>query len=279
MNASMNLSSTFRLTLVVAAWFVGGLTAVADKPASDAKPKPKPVGRQVPNFVLPDQDGKPLALADLGETRFLVVVFVGTECPIGNAYIPALNSLQQRYKDRGVRVIGINPNLADETTAIREHHRKFKITFPVLIDSEQRVADLFGAARTPEVFVLDSRRITRYRGRIDDRFGYLYKREKSRRQELEAALDELLAGKPVSVASTDAIGCLITRKERLKGRGPITYARHVSRILQQKCAECHHENTAAPFSLVSYDEAKNWSSTIKEAVVQRRMPPWHADPR
>ena len=259
--------------------FLGHPVAAADKPGAKPQAKPGPIGHRVPNFILPDHSGKLLALADLGETKFVVVVFMGTRCPIGNAYVPTLIDLQKQYAGQGVRVIGINPNLSDSTGDIREHVEKFKMTFPVLVDSEQRVADLFAAQRTPEVFVLDARRAIRYRGRIDDRFGYLYKREKSRRQELQAALDELLAGKPVSVASTDAVGCLITRKDRLKEQGTITYARHVSRILQQKCAECHHKNTAAPFSLVSYDEAKNWSSTIKEAVVQRRMPPWHADPR
>ena len=237
------------------------------------------VGQTVSNFILPDHTGKQTALTDLKDARFVVAVFMGTRCPIGNAYVPTLLDLQKAYAGKGVRFIGINPNLSDSAEEISTHVEKFKVTFPVLVDSEQRAADLFGAQRTPEVFVLDARRTIRYQGRIDDRFGYLYKREKSRKQELQEALDQLLDGKPVAVASTEAVGCLITRKERLKEQGTITYARHVSRILQQKCAECHHKNTAAPFSLVSYDEAKNWSSTIKEAVVQRRMPPWHADPR
>jgi len=253
----------------------------AGKPTADTKPKKnnQKVGQTVANFILPDHAGKQVALADLKDARFVVAVFMGTRCPIGNAYVPTLIDLQKDYADKGVRVIGINPNLSDSTGDIGKHVEKFKVTFPVLVDSEQRVADLFGAQRTPEVFVLDSRRTIRYRGRIDDRFGYLYKREKSRKQELKAALDELLADKTVSVSSTEPVGCLITRKNRLKEQGTITYARHVSRILQQKCTECHHDNTAAPFSLVNYDLARNWSSTIKEAVVQRRMPPWHADPR
>ena len=265
----------------------------ADKPANPANPtgqvgeraepgkpgKPSKLGQAIPNFILPDHAGKQVALADLKDARFVIAIFMGTRCPIGNAYVPTLLDLQKDYAKQGVRIIGINPNLSDSTADIRTHVKKFKITFPVLIDSEQRVADLFGAQRTPEVFVLDSRRTIRYRGRIDDRFGYLYKREKSRTQELKAALDQLLDGKPVTVANTEPVGCLITRKDRLKEQGSITYARHVSRILQNKCADCHHKNTAAPFSLLDYDDAKNWSSMIKETVVQRRMPPWHADSR
>lgn len=59
----------------------------------------------------------------------------------------------------------------------------------------------------------------------------------------------------------------------------VTYAKEVSRILQERCQTCHHAGTAAPFSLLSYDDAKHWSDSIKEAVTEKRMPPWHADPK
>jgi len=248
--------------------------------SSDQSPRfTRAIGQTIADFVLPDHKGIKRGLADWKDAKVLVVCFMGTRCPIGNAYVPTLLDLQKDYRAQGVQVIGINPNLSDSDKDIASHVEKYQVSFPVLIDPQQVVADQFDARRTPEVFVLDHRRVVRYRGRIDDRFGYLYKRAKSRRQELKVAIDEVLAGKTVSVATTDPVGCLITRESRLKAQGTITYARHVSRILQNKCAECHHANTAAPFGLTSYDEAKNWSSTIKEAVVQRRMPPWHADPR
>src|SRR5262245_59211524 len=59
---------------------------------------------------------------------------------------------------------------------------------------------------------------------------------------------------------------------------PFTYAKQVSRILQDRCQTCHHPGTAAPFSLLTYDDAVNWAETIREVVVDKRMPPWHADP-
>jgi peroxiredoxin/mono/diheme cytochrome c family protein len=237
------------------------------------------IGQHIPNFLLPDASGKQVALADFNQAKFVVVVFMGTECPIGNAYVPHLLKLRTRYADRDVQFIGIHSNLSDSVSDIAKHTKEFNLAFPVLVDTNQTVADLFGAKRTPEVFVLDAKRTIRYRGRIDDRFGYLYKRAESRRQEMEEALKELLAGADVSVPETEAVGCLITRRERLKDKGKITYAKHVSRIFQNKCADCHHSGTAAPFSLVSYEEARHWSEMIKETVVQRRMPPWNADPR
>jgi len=64
-----------------------------------------------------------------------------------------------------------------------------------------------------------------------------------------------------------------------KAKEPITYAKQVSRIIQENCQTCHHPGTAAPFSLLTYEQAVNWSDTIKEVLVDKRMPPWHADPR
>jgi hypothetical protein len=57
----------------------------------------------------------------------------------------------------------------------------------------------------------------------------------------------------------------------------VTYAKDVSRILQNRCQNCHHAGTAAPFTLSSFDDAVHWADTIREVVKQDRMPPWHAD--
>ena len=64
-----------------------------------------------------------------------------------------------------------------------------------------------------------------------------------------------------------------------KNQEPVTYAKQVSRILQDNCQVCHHPGTAAPFSLLTFEDAVNWADTIKEVLVEKRMPPWHADPR
>ncbi|MFP6656616.1 MAG: redoxin domain-containing protein, partial [Pirellulales bacterium] len=205
-----------------------------DQPQAARKPatvkKESTVGRRVPNFVLPDSTGKLQALADFGKAKIVVAVFMGTECPIGNAYVPNLIDLQNRYRDRRLQVIGINSNLSDSAETIAKHVKEFKIDFPVLVDSEQLAADLTGAERTPEVFVLDRRRVIRYQGRIDDRLGYDFKREKSRRADLEEAVKELLDDKKVSVSATETVGCLITRRSVLKDRGEVTYAKHVATI-------------------------------------------------
>jgi len=235
--------------------------------------------RRVPNFVLADAADKQVGLADFAEADVVVMVFLGTRCPIANAYIPDLIDLQARYRDRKVQVLGINANSSDSPQAIAKHIKEFKIDFPVLIDDRQLVLDVTGARRTPEALVLDLRRTIRYRGRIDDRIGYDFKHEKARRSDLEEAVKQLLDGKEIAVAETDVEGCLITRRGTLKKAGEVNYAKHVAPIFQERCAGCHHPGTAAPFSLLSYDDARDWSEMIKEVVGQRRMPPWSADPR
>src|SRR5207253_1278634 len=106
-----------------------------------------------------------------------------------------------------------------------------------------------------------------------------HKRDEPTRRDLREALDELLAGKKVSVPETEPAGCLITRTELQKKRNEVTYAKDVAAILQKRCADCHHPGTAAPFSLLTYDDAVNWSEMMREVVTARRMPPWSADPR
>ena len=241
------------------------------------------VGRQIPDFILPDTAGKQTALHDFvekaGDKGAVIVYFMGVDCPISNLYVKELAALAKNYEKRGLEVVGIQSNAGMTTAKAAEHAKQFKVAFPVLVDAGQRVAQQFGATRTAEVFVLDRQRTVRYHGEIDDRYGYTYKRGEPTRRELGQALDELLAGKSVTVADTTPRGCLITHDERPAGSTKVTYARDVSRILQQRCQECHRAGEVAPFALNGYDDAVEHSAMIKEVVIQRRMPPWHADPR
>ena len=237
------------------------------------------IGRQVPNFILPSVTGKEIALADYPEIDFLVFVFLGTECPIGNSYIPQLNELSRKYPKEKVRFVIINANLSDSADEIKKHAREYKLRLPVLIDHDQISVDILGATRTPEAFILDRRRTIQYVGRIDDRIGYRFKRAEANRSDLEEALKELIDGNLPSVKTTEPEGCRITRKSDLAKNGNVTYASHIAKLLQTRCQNCHRPNTAAPFSLLSYEDARNWSEMIKETVLTRRMPPWNADPR
>lgn len=178
-----------------------------------AAPVPPAVGARVPDVRLPDIDGKPRALSEFKSKRAVVVVFVGTECPLANLYYPTLAELHRRYADKGVQFLAINSNEQDTPAEVTAHARERKIPFPVLKDSDHRAADAFGARRTPEAFLLDADRVIRYRGRIDDQYGYSYRRAAPTRTELKDALEDLLAGRAVAVPETAVQGCVIGRKK------------------------------------------------------------------
>src|SRR5207244_10203345 len=100
---------------------------------------------------------------------------------------------------------------------------------------------------------------------------------------LTDAIEALLAGKPVSIAATEAPGCQIERSFKSPPAGPsagkVTFHKDVEPIFQKRCVDCHRPGEIGPFSLLKYDKAKSQSRQIREVVVQRRMPPWHADPK
>ncbi|MFO0947953.1 MAG: redoxin family protein [Planctomycetota bacterium] len=228
-------------------------------------------------IALTTSSGASWTTGDLSRCRIWVIAFLGTECPLGNLYVPELSRLYGEYGPRGVGFLAVNSNRGDDGEKVSRHAKSFGIPFPVLLDPEQRLADQLGATRTPEVVVVNEKGRTYYRGRIDDRFGYVHRRSEPTRRDLEEALAEILAGRPVTYPSTEAVGCLIDRKRSSVERGAVTYAREVSRILQNKCEECHRPGMVAPFSLSGHEEVVKWLGPIREAVAGGRMPPWHAD--
>ena len=233
----------------------------------------------ISDFQLADTAGKTWALADLKDRKAVVVVFLGTQCPINNAYLPRLAELHKTFSAEGVQFFAVNSNQHDSPRAIAEHARENNIPFPVLRDTQQKLADRFGAVRTPEVFVLDGKRTIVYQGRIDDQIGIGFQRPQATSHDLADALKEVLADKKVSRPVTQVAGCFITRSPRQTGEATVTFAKNVAGILQRNCQECHRPGQIGPMPLLTYEDASAWSSMIREVVEDKRMPPWHADPR
>ena len=129
---------------------------------------PPAIGARVADVAFKDVSGRRRTLGEFKSKKAIVVVFVGTECPIANLYFPTLAEMQKQYADRGVQFLAINSNDQDSFADVVAHARERKLPFSVVKDVEQHAADAFGATRTPEVFLLDANRIIRYRGRIDD---------------------------------------------------------------------------------------------------------------
>ncbi|HVX63195.1 MAG TPA: redoxin domain-containing protein [Pirellulales bacterium] len=252
------------------------LLAVAQMAAADEHSSP--IGRKADGFSLRDFRGKVHTLDEAADKKLVVVVFLGCECPLATLYAPRLQELAQEFDSRGVAFFGINANSQDSLTEVGAYVQAHKLTFPVLKDPGNVVADQMGAVRTPEAFVLDQDRIVRYWGRIDDQYLVGRQRPAATREDLKQALEELLAGNPVSMPEAQAVGCYIGRIPKRKPHGEATYSNQIARLLQQRCVECHRPGEIAPFPLTSYEEVVGWGETIREVIDQGRMPPWFASP-
>ena len=166
------------------------------------------LGKKVEDFRLDDTSGKARALSDYKAKKAVVVMFIATRCPVSNAYNERMAKLDADYRDKGVQFIGINANKQEPAEEVAKHAGEHGFRFPVLKDPGNAVADRFGASVTPEVYVLDGKGILRYHGCIDDD---QYQKKEQRSEDLRAALNALLSGKPVPVGRTKAFGCTIKR--------------------------------------------------------------------
>jgi peroxiredoxin len=236
------------------------------------------VGRTIADFQLADFRGKTWSLAEFKDKKIVVVAFLGTECPLMAHYGPRLAELAAKHDQDGVAFLGINANQQDSLSELAHFARTSKIDFPLLKDPGNKVADQFGAQRTPEVYVLDEQRVVRYHGRIDDQFTYGIQRKQADETYLIGAIDSLLAGREIAKAAVEPIGCHIGRVLAARQESDVTYSNQIARILQDRCVECHRPGEIGPFSLTNYEEVVGWAGMIREVVREQRMPPWHASP-
>lgn len=256
------------LCLHAAAWSAEGQPPRGEAPTLDAG-----------DIELRDARGAIRRLGEWSNHRALVIVVLGVECPLSNLYAPTLAALAREVEPLGARFLGVDANQHDTLDEIESFARRHRLAFPVVKDVGHRLADRLGAARITEAFVLDGQRAVRYRGRIDDRYGIGVRRSAPTRRDLAEAIIEVAAGRTVTTPFTEAAGCLIGRGLVSAASGETTFHRDVAPIFRARCQRCHRAGQMAPFALTTYDDAVAWAATIAEVVEQRRMPPWHADPR
>jgi peroxiredoxin len=246
------------------------------------------LGTKVDEFALADAYGREHRLSDYAERPVVVLAFLGTECPLARLYAPRLAALAKKYEGQGVVFLGINSNAQDNVTELKNFTRANGIEFPLLKDLNNALADRLHATRTPAAYLLDRQRVVRYNGRIDDQYGLQdtkggtrvsYQLKAPRREDLAQAIDELLAGKAVSVAQTEPTGCLIGRRKQANNDSKVTYSKQIAPLFNEHCVLCHRPGQIGPFSLTSYEDAAGWAEMIGEVVAEERMPPWHADPK
>jgi peroxiredoxin len=168
------------------------------------------IGEKAPDFHLPATDGKNYNLSDFKD-RFLVIFFTCNHCPYVIGSDEVTRNTAEKYKDKGVRFIGINsnsPNTYPQDSFENMVKRMDQLKFPwlYLYDASQDIARAYGALRTPHFFVFNEKRELVYTGRgLDNpREGF-----KSTVNDLDRTLDEIANNKPVSIKLTNPIGCTI----------------------------------------------------------------------
>lgn len=196
------------LSLMLAAAFA--ISAAGNARTKNGEvPAPPAIGATIVDFTLPDANGKEQSLNSIKGKNGTVLIFVAVQCPVSNAYNERMEKLAQDYKTRGINVVGINSNTSETADAVKAHAATNKMSFVILKDNGNKIADSLGATKTPEAYLLDGGNKLVYHGRIDN--------SKDSTQvasnELRDALEATLSGKPVAKSTAAAFGCSIKRAD------------------------------------------------------------------
>jgi peroxiredoxin len=217
-----SVSKSCLLCAVVAAGFwVALCIGTSARQAGPADPSHEmAIGTAAPDFSLPGVDGKNHKLAEYAGAKVLAIVFESNHCPASQIYEARIKKLNDDYRAKGVAVIAIDPDdpkavsyaeqshtdVGETLDDMKEHASFAHIDWPYLSDGDkQTVAAKFGPTSTPEIFVFDQARKLQYRGRIDDNLS----ESGVKSQDARNAIDALLAGQPVPVATTQSFGCAV----------------------------------------------------------------------
>jgi len=201
-NFAVSLAIAFALASTLLVYGGGRRSAQTEKAIDGAR-----VGSTVAEFKLPDTNGQWHALSALKGANGTVLIFISTQCPVSNAYNERMEKLAEEYKARGINVVDINANKTETPDDIKRHAAEKHLTFPILKDEGNKIADSLGANVTPETFFLDANSKLVYHGRIDNsrNAGSITA------SDLREALDAKLAGKAVARTEAKAFGCSIKR--------------------------------------------------------------------
>ena len=174
-----------------------------------------PLGTTAPPFSLPDTDGRRVSLADARGAKAYLVMFICNHCPFVKHVRPELARLGRDYAGKGVGFFAISSNDAeafpdDSPAKMTIEKEAAGYVFPYLYDETQETARAYHAACTPDFFLFDAERRLAYRGQLDDsRPGNAIP---VTGRDLRAAIDAILAGKPVPSDQKPSLGCNIKWK-------------------------------------------------------------------
>ncbi|MBI2423097.1 MAG: redoxin domain-containing protein [Candidatus Hydrogenedentes bacterium] len=234
------------------------------------------IGAPIPNIAFVDPSHHYRNLDSLGAPKLYVLAFITNSCPVAQRYLPRIDALCKEYAPQGVQFLAVNVGPGDSVLDMAAHAQDYAIAMPMVKDPTGDAVRALGITRTPEIAILDQNRVLRYRGRVDDQYRLGGVKPAIGRHDLKEAIDELLAGKPVSVPATRADGCSVTDPALFIPDRPITWWKDVRPLFEAHCVTCHQEGGSAPFSLTTLESALPHTEAIVRAVRDGAMPPWSA---
>ena len=236
------------------------------------------VGRMVPDVAFTDVNGKSGKLSDYKSSKALVIAMTTTSCPVSKRYAPTLAKLEKEYASKGVVFLYVNPTETDSPASIKDDIKAHGFKGRYVLDKDETLVKALAARSTTEVLVVDAARTVVYRGAVDDQYGLGYSKNEAQETYVVDALNAVLAGNEPAIAATTAPGCALESADVKPLAKNLTYHNQIARIVQNNCAECHHDGGVAPFALETYDQVKAHAGMIRKQVARDVMPPWFATP-
>lgn len=238
---------------------------------------PAAVPDRATNFRLTDHEGRSHELYRHRDAKAIVLFYGGNGCPIVQQSVPRLKEIQAEFARQGVLFAMVNASPYDELEEIRQEVLDYEISMPVLLDTDQLLTQTLGVIRTATTIVIvpGQRWRIAYYGPMDDRFDYGFSKPEPKTEYLKDALNAVLASEDAPVSYAEAKGCQL---DLLAPEATPEYAADIAPVIARKCTPCHNEDGIGPFALTSHEDVRKWRRMIKEVVLTKRMPPWHADP-
>ncbi len=233
------------------------------------------IPEKIRDFALIDNKGRYHRLYDYADHAAVVILAHGIGCPNLGRSIPFWKAIQKHYRERNVAFLLLNSNPREGRATINKNAAKLGIETPVLEDPSQLVAEELGLTHVSEAVVLTPHdwRVV-YRGPVDARLAVAGKQDGDPSFELVQVLDEVVTSRSPRFRELEVKEC----RFHSPSAQTISYQNEIVPLLTSKCVGCHHHGGIGPWAMDSYQTIKAWSPRIRNVIMTRLMPPWHADP-
>jgi hypothetical protein len=237
------------------------------------------LGLAGPSIRMIDLAGQLHLVGESEGSRGTVLVFLSTECPIARGSIPELNRLHDQFKSERVELMAVFSDPSLSRLGCEAFAREFSLRMPVLFDASGELESRLQPTHVPEAFVFDGNKRMVYRGRIDDTYRDLGRRQLvATQRDLLDAVTRLVnasgTNSSLDMVRTEPVGCLLERSTR--PARPVTYRRDIAPLVYANCTECHRSGEVAPFPLANYEDCAKRASFLAKVVGEELMPPWLA---